>query len=450
MHYYRFNIIDTGKGISDEVIDKINNSDQNFTVQKENSMENNLGTGYGLNIVMKLCTILNSKLKVKKNEPCGTIFYFDIAVPVSISANVPSVENIISESKDVIELKQNLSDLNVTSDILNKDNKISQVSIINNEEIDLEIKLPNLFTLNEKLVFDKYEKNDISLIVSNESNEAEDSSNEDKPNLTEIAEFQEDIYKRQKRNEELVTVKRVFEMNIPKKFLKEPIQSDNEEIRIIDNKPKKSNKSLGFDNQIKEKKPNITKKDSAFKPTISNKKSTSKILIELNSKKPSFSPQRNNRSIKETANESVISVKEPLGEFGINLVVSRFKFNENEGSEKKYTIVIVDDEMFIRGAIKWVIVSNLKNCTKNINLDIIEASDGMECVLALYLAWKKKIKIDAIISDETMPFISGSYSSKIIEELTSKGSLSDVKMFISTAISHTNIKGIYSKVVNKN
>ena len=54
----------------------------------------------------------------------------------------------------------------------------------------------------------------------------------------------------------------------------------------------------------------------------------------------------------------------------------------------------------------------------------------MECLIALYIAKNKKIKIDAIISDETMPFISGSWSSKIIEELISKGSISSTKMFI--------------------
>lgn len=48
-----------------------------------------------------------------------------------------------------------------------------------------------------------------------------------------------------------------------------------------------------------------------------------------------------------------------------------------------------------------------------------------------------------------MPFISGSLSSKIIDELVSKGSISDIKMVISTALSHTNIAGNYSKIVKK-
>ncbi len=38
---------------------------------------------------------------------------------------------------------------------------------------------------------------------------------------------------------------------------------------------------------------------------------------------------------------------------------------------------------------------------------------------------------------------------RIIDQLITKESLKDVKMFISTALSHTNIQGNYSKIVKK-
>ncbi len=69
--------------------------------------------------------------------------------------------------------------------------------------------------------------------------------------------------------------------------------------------------------------------------------------------------------------------------------------------------------------------------------------------MALYIANNLNVKIDAIISDETMPFISGSFSSQIINSIIDRGILKEVKMFISTALSHTNIKNNYSKVVKK-
>ena len=126
------------------------------------------------------------------------------------------------------------------------------------------------------------------------------------------------------------------------------------------------------------------------------------------------------------------------------------KEQENELVEvKKYTVLIVDDEIFIRNAMKRVFSVEFKALNKNIELTIIEANDGIEGLLALYLASNKNIKIDCIISDETMPFISGSFFSKILSDLVSKGSLKDIKMFISTALNESSIKDNYSKSVKK-
>ena len=133
-----------------------------------------------------------------------------------------------------------------------------------------------------------------------------------------------------------------------------------------------------------------------------------------------------------------------------HIIIKNNENNSNSNLEfKKYTILIVDDEYFIRSSVKRIITSYLKSLNENINLETIEACDGVECIMALYIAKNKKLKIDAIISDETMPCISGSHSSKIIDELISKGNISNVKMFVSTALSHTNINNNFSKVVMK-
>ena len=98
---------------------------------------------------------------------------------------------------------------------------------------------------------------------------------------------------------------------------------------------------------------------------------------------------------------------------------------------------------------KRVVSREFKELNKNIDLTFIEANDGIEGLLALYLASNKNIKIDCIISDETMPFISGSFFSKILSDLVSKRSLKDIKMFISTSLNETSIKDNYSKSVKK-
>jgi len=86
---------------------------------------------------------------------------------------------------------------------------------------------------------------------------------------------------------------------------------------------------------------------------------------------------------------------------------------------------------------------------KNIKCKIVEACDGIECITALYIADSKQIKITAIISDETMTYISGSYCSKIIEIISTNGKFSKIPMFIATSISHTTNIDNYSKVVQK-
>ena len=133
--------------------------------------------------------------------------------------------------------------------------------------------------------------------------------------------------------------------------------------------------------------------------------------------------------------------------------VTQFEFNKDKeqdlGEVKKYILLIVDDEIFIRNSMKRVVSREFKELNKNIELTIIEANDGIEGLLALYLARSKNLKIDCIISDETMPFISGSFFSKILNDIVSKGSLKDIKMFISTALNETSIKDNYSQSVKK-
>ena len=134
----------------------------------------------------------------------------------------------------------------------------------------------------------------------------------------------------------------------------------------------------------------------------------------------------------------------------MKLKVFNFELNKNlEVTVEKYVFLVVDDETFIRSAVRRVIISELKLVNKYIDVMIIEANDGLECLLAINLLNKMNININAIISDETMPFISGSHCSHIIDELLSKEALKEVNMFISTALNDENTIGKYSNVVKK-
>jgi len=73
--YIKFSIIDSGKGLSDDFINNFNN---NIAIKKENTLENSLGTGYGLGIVQNLCKILGTTIQVENNSPNGSVFHFSI------------------------------------------------------------------------------------------------------------------------------------------------------------------------------------------------------------------------------------------------------------------------------------------------------------------------------------------------------------------------------------
>jgi len=113
------------------------------------------------------------------------------------------------------------------------------------------------------------------------------------------------------------------------------------------------------------------------------------------------------------------------------------------------TFVIVDDEFMIRNSIKRVILRQLKELKKNIKCHIIEACDGLECIMALYIATTKQIKIDAVISDETMAYMNGSYSSKVLENLMKQGKFAKTPMFVSSALINIELKEVFSSIVVK-
>jgi len=101
----------------------------------------------------------------------------------------------------------------------------------------------------------------------------------------------------------------------------------------------------------------------------------------------------------------------------------------------------------IRNSIKRILNQQLKN--KNVDLTIIEASDGVECIIAVYLAYSQNIKIDFIISDETMPYINGSYCTNILKNMISSSNNHEIPIFICSAVSASSNKNNYSSLVKK-
>ena len=133
--------------------------------------------------------------------------------------------------------------------------------------------------------------------------------------------------------------------------------------------------------------------------------------------------------------------------------------NSNFSNYPKTTtihVIIVDDEYMIRNAMKRLITNQLKN-KDHIELIIIEANDGIECLLAIYLATINQIKIDFIITDENMTYINGTFASEIIKTVVKNGKFQDVPIFMATALGKNIIdsrpdiiKKVFSKPMDKN
>jgi len=183
--FIRFQIMDTGKGLNDELINNIN-SDESKIIQKENTSQNRLGTGYGLNIVQNLCKLLKSKLHVKKNDPYGSIFYFDIPnIPImpnmtnyklnSMVEVTNSLNNIEDNEDKTTEKKKNSiveSEMTLSQILFDKE---TQLKDLNNEDkykkgIHHHSESENLTSRHNnssKLIFDNYPESKSSLLSSN-------------------------------------------------------------------------------------------------------------------------------------------------------------------------------------------------------------------------------------------------------------------------------------------
>jgi len=155
-NYIRFSVIDTGKGLCEDLINEINQEEKVdklmngvllSVIRKENSdnsLNNTIPTSYGLNIVQKLCKSLNTKLFVYKNIPNGSVFYFDIAYSNNNDMNEHQENEHEYEQKKYKCLEQTVN--------LNDSKDVSEDSIFGSEII----LMPKMKSLNSNIKHNPY------------------------------------------------------------------------------------------------------------------------------------------------------------------------------------------------------------------------------------------------------------------------------------------------------
>jgi signal transduction histidine kinase len=127
--------------------------------------------------------------------------------------------------------------------------------------------------------------------------------------------------------------------------------------------------------------------------------------------------------------------------------------NSLNSSNNQITILVVDDEIMTRKSTIRLI--NNYCLSKFINVNILEASDGVECLWKFYQCMIKGEKITLILSDETMMFMDGSYCANIIYELCSIRGFPITPFYIVTAYESLRfppnivIRGVFTKPLSK-
>jgi signal transduction histidine kinase len=157
-----------------------------------------------------------------------------------------------------------------------------------------------------------------------------------------------------------------------------------------------------------------------------------------------------NKSLTKELNSDKESEETVVKEFQpINVNSSIFGYynlGERPSSNKSFiniptggeAVIVVDDEdLTRRSAIRQL---NKFISVRDLNINVIEAADGIECIYYIYQSFKKNLKIRYIISDENMNFLNGSYCSEIIYKIFKTKDLGKINFYLLSAYENMNVR----------
>ena len=112
--------------------------------------------------------------------------------------------------------------------------------------------------------------------------------------------------------------------------------------------------------------------------------------------------------------------------------------NDNNSNSRELTILLADDEILIRNAMKRKILNYAEH--NNININILEVGDGVEILYFIYQLIlnsdtnNSNQKIDFIISDENMIYYSGRKTARKLRKLEKLYNYKHIPFFLASAI----------------
>jgi signal transduction histidine kinase len=95
-------------------------------------------------------------------------------------------------------------------------------------------------------------------------------------------------------------------------------------------------------------------------------------------------------------------------------------------------IIVTDDEIFTRQSSVRVLKSIASEM--NININIIEAQDGVETIFIFYKCISQGVRIAMIVSDENMNFMNGTKTYDVLSEILEKKNLNKINFNLLTAL----------------
>jgi len=152
-----------------------------------------------------------------------------------------------------------------------------------------------------------------------------------------------------------------------------------------------------------DKKNKITNSNSINK-NISNKFVTNDTFETINNQ---YSLFLNSNKLNENAMQEQKS--------DLFVINESFKSSRSNTNNEIIKIMVVDDEKLIRKSTMNVLNNYFSFCEKNIKIE--ECCDGVECLYKLYESLKNGDRFEWILIDQTMNFLNGSTTAKIIKDL---------------------------------
>lgn len=452
-------VSDSGKGIPENQAKSLFKS-----FSKRDDMNNIYGSGLGLSIVKDLCALLGEGINYEHNKPKGARFYFTLDhIEESINA-IKMIKQTDESSNDNHTLKNDSEVIENNNSITNKkiiidfvDNENADTSNVKSNYLLRPIPLLRMLT--------KRPPNGCSFFDEVNAEQSIYNPNENslrKPKISFVKPFyklNEDstIYDETssfKKIESLQSHRRLTYMNSNNIYNN---YSKAKTLTVYEKKPISEKQEIEYERR-KSNYLNLVKSPLIGNININNfntyKLSTLDKIMDNSFTRFFFLVETTFEFSYIPPQQEVVGFSNPLKK-----VTKLYPptLNTQTDDFKKLFIIIADDESLVRKSEVRVLdkyFTSLQEKEKY-EVSILEVADGVECIYAIYQAIIQQTHIDLIISDETMKYMSGSFSVEILIKLISNNLIPyTIPVFIVTAYENTmashqalapTLCGVYSK-----